>query len=47
MHKGAIRWRISTSVKVVCRIFAIVLTVTEILMFQIYDRENLDKGHEE
>ena len=46
MHKSAIRWRISASVKVVRRIVAIVLTISEILMFKIYDIENIGQGHE-
>ena len=37
MLNGAIRWRKSTSVKV---------TVSEILLFQIYDLEILGQGHE-
>ena len=46
MDGTVIRWRISTSVKVLWRISAIALTVSEMLMFQIYDFENLGQGHE-
>ena len=44
VHSGAIRWRISTSVKDVRGIFATVLTVSEILTFQMCDLENIDDG---
>ena len=44
MHNGAIRWRIWTSVKVVWRIFAMVHTVSELVMFQFYYLENLGQG---
>ena len=46
IHYGVIRWRISTSEKVVERIFAISHTVSEIYMFEIDDLENLGQSHE-
>ena len=45
IYNGAIRWRISTSVKVIRCIFVIALTVSEILMFQMSDLENLGQDH--
>ena len=38
---GAIRWRISTSVKVIWYMFAIAFAISVILMLQICDLENL------
>ena len=35
--------QISTSIKVTIRIFALALTVSEILTFQVFDREHLGK----
>ena len=45
VRNGAIRWRISTSVRVIRRIFAIALTVSDILMFQMCDLGNLSQVH--
>ena len=45
MRNGAIRWQISICIKVVARIFTPALTVFEILTFQMFDRENLRRGH--
>ena len=45
IHSCANQWRISTSVKVIWRISVMVLTISEILMFQIRYRENLGQGH--
>ena len=44
IHNGAIWWRISTSVKVVMNIFALALTVCDILLFLTFNLENLGKG---
>ena len=35
----------STSIKVIIRMFALSLTVSEILPFQMFDLENLGQGH--
>ena len=43
INNGAVRWRISESVKVIRRIFVPALTVSEILRFQIFALDNL--GH--
>ena len=44
-HNGAIRWRISTSAKVIWQIFAKALTVSQILKFKICQLENVGQGH--
>ena len=41
----AIRWQISKSIKVVSRIFALALTVNEILTFEIFGLEKVGQGH--
>ena len=46
IHNGAIRWRISTSVKVIWRVFAIALLVSDRWMFQICYFESLGWGDE-
>ena len=45
MRNEAIRCQISTSTKVAVSIFALLLTVFEILTFQMFDLENLGQGH--
>ena len=45
IQNGAIRWRISTSVKIICRVFVIALTVYHILKFHIFDLDNFVQGH--
>ena len=42
MQNSAIRWQISMSIKVTIYIFALALTVSEILMCKMFDLENLD-----
>ena len=45
IYNGEILWRISTSLEVIWRSFAIALTVSEILIFQICDHDNLGYDH--
>ena len=46
IHNGAIRWQMSTSIKVIAYIFTLALThVSDILKFEISDHENLGQGH--
>ena len=45
IRNNAIRWRISTSVKVIARIFTLALAVFEIWTFQMFDFESLGQGH--
>ena len=45
IHYDAIRWRISTSIKVLALIFTLALTVFVMLMFQLFDLEYLGHGH--
>ena len=42
-HNGLIRWQISQSIKIIFNIFALALTVSEIVMFEIFDLEKV--GH--
>ena len=46
IENNAISWRIYTYIRVIGCIFALVLTISEILTFQICDFKNLDEGHE-
>ena len=43
---GPIRWRISTSIKVIIEHFSIVLTVLQILAIQILWLENVGQNHD-
>ena len=45
IHNSAIQWRISTSVKVICRILVMVFTISEILMVQICRFKNFGQGN--
>ena len=45
LHIGAIRWQISTCIKVTGCIFALDLTISEILTYKMFDLENLGQGH--
>ena len=45
IHNDATPWRMSTAVKIISCIYTTGLTVFEILMFRIYDLENLSQGH--
>ena len=40
VRNDAIRWQISMSMKVTVRIFALALTVSEILTLEMFDLEN-------
>ena len=42
----AIRWKISKSIKIVLRISALVLIVSEILIFEDFDLQKVGQGHE-
>ena len=46
IHNRAVRRRISTSAKVISRIFAIAFAVSEMLTFKIGVPENLGQGHD-
>ena len=41
----AMIWRISTSIKVIDRIFMLARTIFKMLMFQMFDLKNLGQGH--
>ena len=45
MRNDSIRLQISTSTQVTLHIVALALTVSEISMFQMFDRENFDHGY--
>ena len=44
-RNGIICWQISKSVKIVRPIFALSFTVSEILKFLIFNRQNVGQGH--
>ena len=44
-RNDAIRWQISKSIKVVRSIFALALTFSEMLTFQMFNLQKVGQGH--